>query len=81
MRLISQDGFIDIPYEQVGLSTGYMGDKSEYYVFANSLYMNRKPQVMGIYSSEEKALKVMEMVRKEYEKPVNHFQFPKDVEV
>lgn len=87
MRLISQDGRYDIPY-----------DMSPLYVFksCDEWQVRTVDTMLGHYSTEEKALKVMEMVRDRYEKCVQVsspgkfyfaynnpkvFQFPKDEEV
>lgn len=88
MRLISQDGYVDIPYDLSALSIGEFGDKTVIYV--RSKLFDEKPFVFATYSSEEKGLKVMENLRKTYSKIPKYadeyfedlfFQFPKDDEV
>lgn len=66
MRLISQDGTFDVPYDQVVIQR-----------YSDGIYWLNK-NLIGIesgisedfkiasYSSEKKAIKVMEMVRKKY---------------
>lgn len=72
MRLISQDGRIDIPYENsvVHVHAVY-GSSSEGYVHAITGYRIITPigddtWVLGKYSTEEKALEVMEMLQQAY---------------
>lgn len=66
MRLISQDGTFDVPYDQVVIQR-----------YSDGIYWLNK-NLIGVesgisedfkiasYSNEEKAIKVMEMVRKKY---------------
>ena len=61
MRVISQDGTIDTPYE---LSVIWIREKYGYTVMANM--PNDEPSVLGKYSSREKALNAMEMLREAY---------------
>lgn len=95
MRIISQDGTIDIPYEQVVIQR-----------FREKIYFLNKnltgieqlvnDMEMASYSTEEKAKKAMEMLRekyKDYAKATNKsdfftmfdypkvFQFPQDEDV
>jgi hypothetical protein len=90
MRLISQDGYVDIPYDLSALSVGDFADKIVIYV--RSKLFDEKPFVIAEYSSETKALIVMEKLRKTYSKNPNYgaeveffedlvFQFPKYDEV
>lgn len=100
MRILSQEnlydmGNIDLPYEMCGLSMGYMGDMSKFFVFAHFQGADNK---MAEYSSPQKARKAMEMLREEctFEKqfeticngttcypsrPMYYFQFPQESEV
>lgn len=57
MRVISQDGTIDVPYEMVVV-----------YVECESVIakVGDKRYVMGSYSTEKKAIKAMEMLREQY---------------
>lgn len=58
MRVISQDGIIDVPYEMVVV-----------YVECESVIakVGDKRYVMGSYSTEKKAIKAMEMLRDHHE--------------
>lgn len=58
MRIISQDGHFDIPYEQTVLSRA---DKT---IHADAV--NVENIIMASYSSSEKAIKAMEMCRECY---------------
>lgn len=58
MRVISQDGNVDLPYEQIVVCHAMES------VIA---LHNGEKYVLGKYSSKEKAYKAMEMLRKAYE--------------
>nr|DAE76928.1 MAG TPA: hypothetical protein [Bacteriophage sp.] len=60
MRVISQDGTMDVPYENVVL---YQDEKEIMCIFSG-VYIGRK---LARYSTTEKTEKVMEMLRKSYE--------------
>ena len=88
MRLISQDGEIDVPYEHGSLCIGFI--KGEEHIINTISYYNyscQKGTKLAEYSSKEKALTVMEMIRNLYLETVHYrtrpkvFQFPKDEEV
>lgn len=64
MRIISQDGRFDLPYELVAISTHAINRGQ---VIAKPLTnIDRLFCVMGEYSTDEKAVKAMEMLRTEY---------------
>ena len=86
MRLISQNGMKDVPYENNLLELEL--DKEGGYNFREQF----KGRIIGCYSSKEKALKVMEMIREQYKQhyyTVNwqgvydlvYFHMPQDNEV
>ena len=94
MRLISQDGMIDVPYDKVVVKV----TEHPFKMVISALFEREdcmKDIVMGYYSTESKALKVMEMLRDEYLQyctarsneywfAFNNpkvFKFPKDEEV
>ena len=65
MRLISQDGMIDVPYDKVVIkATEHPLKTIISALFEREDYM--KDIVMGYYSTESKALKVLEMLRNAY---------------
>lgn len=83
MRLISQDGGVDIPYEMSALIIEDFGSKVV--IFASSMLFREKTFVLASYDSVEKALKVMEDFKKSYSgfpmiigddvlKPENNFE-------
>lgn len=77
MRLISQNGEFDVPYEIASLSR--TGNIIKAYVQMISVVMDR-------YSTDEKAMQVMETLHRAYHDAVTHdnvsaFRFPKDDEV
>lgn len=96
MRLISQDGEIDVPYEHGSLCIGFI--KGEEHIIDTISYYNYSSQrgtKLAEYNSKAKALKVMKMLREEYSQyctarsneywfAFNNpkvFKFPKDEEV
>lgn len=87
MRVISQNGKIDLPYENLAIFVEYENVVAR---FENERYL------LAQYSSEAKAIKAMEMLRTKYRKfqeitsengryfAFNYpkvFQFPQDSEV
>ena len=80
MRLISQSGEFDVPYEITSLSrTGNI-------IIAYVPIVGEKGTIMARYSTDGKAKKVMEMLNRAYHDAVTHdnvsaFRFPKDDEV
>lgn len=87
MRLISQDGMIDVPYDKVVVKV----TEHPFKMVISALFEREdcmKDIVMGYYSTESKALKVMEMLQKQfldyccnYHSQSGVFCFPKDEEV
>ena len=96
MRLISQDGMIDVNYDNGSLVVGF-GEYKDCVKAIISYYDNssQRGTKLAEYSSKAKTLKVMEMLREEYLEyctarsseywfAFNNpkvFQFPKDEEV
>lgn len=83
MRVISQHGNVDLPYEQMVVCRAMES--------VIALY-NGEKYVLGEYSSKEKSYKAMEMLRKtwiigtiEFTHGIYHrntvFQFPQDNEI
>ena len=60
MRLISQTGDIDVPYESSAIA------RADGLIVAYSVNYDSKRIVMGMYSTEEKAKKVMKMLHNTY---------------
>lgn len=102
MRLISQDGITDIPYENSVLNVfanyGYNKEKNfnEIIGYRIMTYAGDNCWDLGDYSTKEKALKVMEMIRHHQQqlidfdysaikgikdKPSIYFYMPQDDEV
>ena len=71
MRIISQDGTIDVPYDyfSLSMSIGKYKDVEEAYIYCrnSSSPIGTK---LAKYSAEAKALKAIEMLRKVYENNV-----------
>lgn len=89
MRIVSQDGLLDIPYESCAI---FYSEK--HYGGAVCAQFNGSNEVdcLGKYLTEKKALEVMKMLREawlkesvEFEDGICHrntvFQFPQDKEI
>ena len=66
MRIISQDGTIDIPYELSAVTIGHKVDLSKFNINIRSKLLDERPCIVAIYSTEEKAKKAMEMLRERH---------------
>lgn len=89
MRVISQDGTMDVPYDyfSLSMSSGKYKDVKVAYIYCqnSSSPIGTK---LAEYSTEEKAIKAMGMLREQYKKYVSAsvniygvFQFPQDDEI
>ena len=67
MRVISQDGYMDIPYDYFSLSiaSGKYEDVEVACIYCHNLSSPNGTK-LAEYSSREKALKVMELLRESY---------------
>ena len=67
MRIISQNGLLDVPYELIAISP-YSGNMATIIgTFpGNDLGKGDRIYILGEYSTEEKAIKAMEMCREKY---------------
>ena len=63
MRVISQDGMIDVPYEQITIQ---IENKSIYFLNDNIADGENNYMPLAVYCSKEKAKKAMEMMREAY---------------
>ena len=69
MRLISQDGLIDVPYEYGSLSVGVgKVEEIEHAVIKYRNVSSPNGTKLAEYSNKAKAQKVMEMLREQYMK-------------
>ena len=66
MRVISQDGTIDIPYELSAVTIGHKVDLSKFNINIRSKLLDERPCIVATYSAEAKAIKAMEMLREAY---------------
>lgn len=73
MRVISQGGTIDVPYDYFSLSiagakivSGMVEDRNVFSIFCHNLSSPNGTK-LAEYSTKEKAIKAMEMLRKAYE--------------
>ena len=87
MRIISQNGLLDMPYELIAISP-YSGNMATIVgTFpGNALGKGDSVYILAEYSTEEKAIKAMEMCREYYDsiffEPQSEiFQFPAEEEV
>lgn len=71
MRVISQDGTIDVPYDyfSLSMSSGKYKDVEVAYIYCHNLSSPNGTK-LAEYSAKEKAIKAMEMLRKVYENNV-----------
>ena len=72
MRVISQDGTIDVPYDYFSLSiagakivSGMVEDRNVFSIFCHNLSSPNGTK-LAEYSAKEKAVKAMEMLREAY---------------
>lgn len=67
MRVISQDGTTDVPYEYISLvvSIGKCKDVEHVCIYCHNISAPHGTR-LAEYSSKEKALKAMEMLREKY---------------
>lgn len=87
MRIISQNGLLDMPYELIAISP-YSGNMATIVgtFSGNDLGKGDRVYILAEYSTEEKAIKAMEMCREYYDsiffEPNSEiFQFPAEEEV
>ena len=66
MRVISQDGTIDIPYELSAVTIGHKVDLSKFNINIRSKLLDERPCIVATYSTEEKAKKAIQMLRIAY---------------
>lgn len=75
MRLVSQDGLVDMPYDKISLfidnwkDTGFV--KSVIFACGNGNTMN-----LAEYNDEDEAKAVLKRVRESYISKKTYFQFP-----
>ena len=75
MRIISQSGLLDAPYELLAISTYSKNMATIVGTFpGNDIGKGDRVYILGKYSTEEKAMKAMEMCREQYlSRTVNGF--------
>ena len=69
MRLISQDGIIDVPYENLTIAVDNDNFDGKVHILARGI-VEYLSIIIAVYSNSDKALKVMEMLREEYLKHI-----------
>lgn len=71
MRIISQDGTIDVPYDyfSLSMSSGKYKDVEVAYIYCHNLSSPNGTK-LAEYSTKAKAIKAIEMLRKVYENNV-----------
>ena len=62
MRIISQDGTIDIPYELSAVTIGHKVDLSKFNINIRSKLLDERLCIVATYSTEAKAIKAMKML-------------------
>ena len=84
MRVISQDGTLDFPYEN---SFVFIDTRAKEATFVRMQAIgDNETSITAKYSTKEKAKKAMEMLREEYQKYASQnymkvFQFPAEEEL
>lgn len=84
MRVISQDGTLDFPYEN---SIVFIDTRAKKATFVRMQAIgDNETSITAKYSTKEKAKKAMEMLREEYQKYASQnymkvFQFPAEEEL
>ena len=75
MRIISQNGLLDVPYELIAISPYSKNMATIVGTFpGNDIGKGDRVYILGKYSTEEKAMKAMEMCREQYlSRTVNGF--------
>ncbi|MBD9334643.1 MAG: hypothetical protein EGR70_03875 [[Ruminococcus] faecis] len=92
MRIISQNGLLDAPYELIAISPYSVNMATIIGTFpGNDIGKGDRVYILGKYSTEEKAIKAMEMCREKYQGiftkgncMLDHpkvFRFPADDEI
>lgn len=66
MRIVSQDGMIDVPYDLAALSIGSVPSNKNSIIYVRSKLLDEKPCVFADYSTKDKALKAMKMLQDSY---------------
>ena len=66
MRILSQDGMADLPYESIGICMHYHNRTDIIAYPAGTYSPDDEYWTLAHYSTEEKAKKAMEMLRKAY---------------
>lgn len=68
MRIISQNGLLDVPYESIAISPYSKNMATIVGTFpGNDLGKGDRVYILAKYSTEEKAIKAMEMCREKYQ--------------
>lgn len=66
MRVVSQDGTFCVPIDMYAVSIGNRRDEEKYYVFVNPACFDRHGIKIATYSTQEKAMKALELMRMAY---------------
>lgn len=64
MRIISQNGMLDVPYEQISINATDRGNKWE--IWCSNNMSNLHSKGLGYYDSKERAKEVMKEIRNKY---------------
>lgn len=76
MRIISQDGKINLPYEMTAL---LVSDNYIQAVFAGGI--QQSPYVMAMYSTQDKLLSTLDAIDEKFSRGNGIFRFPENDEV
>jgi hypothetical protein len=89
MRVVSQDGTIDIPYNEYVIYISKPENSPKYHIVCDTENSRGNYRLLGVYSSKEKTIKALELLRDVYLHTVSPdyqfirtvFQFPQDDEI
>ena len=70
MRIISQDGTIDMPYDQTAIQ------RNECVIFGNAA--GRHGKILAYYATEDRAMQAMDRLQVAYLRDDKYFRFQKE---
>lgn len=79
MRVIAQDGKIDIPYERMIIQIDFYDNKT--IIAYDTVTLAADPLDMAKYSTTEKTIEAMEKLYRAYASGAKVFLFPQDDEI
>ena len=83
MRIISQNGTLDLPYDStvLGMTETHLNGEIHSYIVLGYCSQLQECQEIAEYKTREKAKKAMELFMQKYIERSRYFQFPTDEEI